>query len=327
MMKSKVYVYGLCNVFYDAYYIKGLNEVIGKVNFNISKFPLFKQGTFAVIIENTNSVKKIIIDSGDSNEIDLMNLQWCDVYGKINYDKTVWQHGEMAKKIISIGPGFGIKIWNLFKTLFYMGVNFYKFKTHISNKRDFVANYWRQYKRLYISKYYPEVSSKNEVFFISSIWRKEKDTNDYRALFIECCKENRKVVFEGGFASRTDGNNLGYDNLVTSAKIPLKVYVKKIKKSAIVFNTPAVLSCHGWKLAEFLALGKAIITTPHFNELPADLLNYEHLIYANNKETIQKAIDELITDENLKKQIQIAGREYFEEYLAPEAVIKKILRH
>lgn len=324
-MKSKVFVYGLCNVFYDAYYILGLKEVYGNFEFNMSKFPNFKQGTFAVIIEDTTVSKKIIVDSRDSNEIDSVWLQWCDVYGKINYNEA--QQIEDQYKIKAIGPSFGVKIWNSLTTFFYLVFNFLRFRKNISNKRDFVANYWRQYKRLRLNEYCSTISSNKEVFFISSIWKKETATNSNRALFIEVCKNNPNIVFEGGFAARTDGNNLGYDEFVYSKKIPLSCYLGKIKNSAFVFNTPAVLSCHGWKLAEFLALGKAIITTNHLNKLAADLIDYEHLIYANDKETIEKVVNELILNIELKRKLEIQSRKYFEEYLTPSRVIQKMIQN
>lgn len=325
-MKSKVYVYGLCNVFYDAYYILGLKEVYGDFEFNISKFPSFKQGTFAVLIEGTDTKKKIIIDSRDSNEIDAVCLEWCDTYGKINYNEEKI-FGSNQDKIIALGPSFGVKIWNLFSTLFYLFLNFYRFISTISNKRDFIANYWRQYKRFRLNVYTPCVSSKNEVFFISSIWKREAETNKNRALFIEECKSNSSVVFEGGFAARFNGDNLGYDDLVFSKKIYLGVYIEKVKKSAIVFNTPAVLSCHGWKLAEFLALGKAIITTSHINKLPENLLNYEHVIYANDIKGIKIAVEELISNMNLRCKLESNSRKYFDEYLAPKKVIQKMINN
>lgn len=325
-MKSKVYIYGLCNVFYDGYYILGLKEVYGNFEFNISKFPSFNQGTFAVIIEDNDTTKNIIIDSRDSNEIEINWLEWCDIYGKINYNKEkLFENNE--DKIIAIGPSFGIKIWNLFSTLFYLFFNFFKFQKVISNKREFSANYWRQYKRFRLNVYTPSISSENEVFFISSIWKKEVRANKNRALFIENCKSNLNISFEGGFAARENGDNFGYDDLVFSKKIPFDVYIEKIKKSAIVFNTPAVLSCHGWKLAEFLALGKAIITTSHSNELPKNLLNYEHVIYANDREEIKLVIEELISDRNLKSKLEFNSREYFEKYLAPKVVIQKLIEN
>ncbi|WP_428231289.1 hypothetical protein [Flavobacterium sp.] len=319
----KVYVYGLCNVFYDGYYIQGIKELYKDFEFNVCKFPKFGEETFAYIIENENDSQKIIIDSKDSNQINLTELEWCDVYGKVNYnaDRLPVKYHE---KIVAIGPSFGIKIWNLFETLYYLAFNFIRFKHPALNKREFAANYWRQYKRLKLKKYNLTESSINDVFFLNSIWKKESETNKNRALFIETCKNKQNVNFEGGFAARHNGDNLGFDNLVYSEKIPLKMYIKKIKNSAFVFNTPAVLSCHGWKLAEFLALGKAIITTTHYNKLPVDLVNERHLMYAENHSEINNIIERLITDISFKKKLESESRNYFETYLAPQKVIKRL---
>jgi hypothetical protein len=323
-MKSKIYIYGLCNVFYDGFYIQGIKEIYQDFEFNISKFPKFNQGTFAFIIENDNYSKKIIIDSKDSNQINNIELEWCDVYGKVNYNLNNLP-AENSKKIVAIGPSFGIKIWDLFKTFNYLILNFIRFKKSISNKREFVANYWRQYKRLKLEKYDFVQSSTNDVFFINSIWKQENETNRNRALFIESCKSNSDIIFEGGFAARSNGDNLGFDDLVYSKKIPLKTYIKKIQNSAFVFSTPAVLSCHGWKLAEFLALGKAIITTPHYNILPKDLLNDVEVIYVNDSDDIKNAIEKITKNFDFKRRLELASKNYFDKYLAPKKVITRLL--
>lgn len=324
-MKPKVYIYGLCDVFYDGYYIKGLSEVFGKVEYSVSKFPRFTQGTFAFIIEDGNgAVKNVIIDSRDSSQIDEKALDWCSVYGKVNYNIENLESIN-KDKVIAIGPSFGIKIWNFVETIYYLILNFSRFRDSIPYKRGFIANYWRQYKRFSLKEYKNNSSSDNYVFFMNSIWKQEPETNNNRALFIKSCKDNTKVSFEGGFAARKDGNNLGLDDLVYSQRISLKIYLQKIKKSAFVFNTPAVLSCHGWKLAEFLALGKAIITTHHYNKLPAELLANKHVLYVNNSDDIKEAINKLTTDVDLKRKLELESREYFDKYLAPEKVITRLL--
>ncbi|MBB4803634.1 glycosyltransferase involved in cell wall biosynthesis [Flavobacterium nitrogenifigens] len=322
-MRNKIYIYGLCDVHYDAYYIEGIKKVYGNYRFNTSKFPELRQGAFAFIIENDQYSKKIIIDSTDKPDIELELLEWCDIYGKINYNQNYIPSGS-PEKIIPIGPSFGIKIWSLFVTFYYMLFNFIKFRKAISNKREFLANYWRQYKRFPLKDYKPLKSSNNQVFFMNSIWKEEKNTNNYRALFIKTCKKFKEINFEGGFAARANGDNLGYDSLVYSQIIPLKIYLKKIKNSMVVFNTPAVLSCHGWKLGEFLALGKAIISTDHYNMMPEPLNNNEHLIYANNAEAIREAIQKVMSNVQFKNKLELQARAYFDEYLAPHSVIEKL---
>lgn len=325
MKRTKVYIYGLCNVHYDSFYIEGIKEIFSEIEFNILKFPNFIQGTFAFIVSENGCETKIIIDSRDTNEIDFETLRWCDRYGKVNYnEKSILT--ENREKLVAIGPSFGIKIWNLTQTISFVVSHLFKFKSRIKDKREFVANYWRQYKRLPLKDYKPEKSKRNEVFFISSIWQKEKTANNYRALFIEECIKYDELKFEGGFAPRNNRDNLGYDALVFSKRISIINYLSKIKKSAFVFNTPAVLSCHGWKLGEFLALGKAIISTPHKNMLPNLLEDNIHLVYAISSDDIARKIKILTTDLIFKKKIEIASRDYYEKNLQPKVVINKLLK-
>ncbi|WDF59079.1 hypothetical protein PQ462_20480 [Flavobacterium sp. KACC 22758] len=323
-MSVKVYVYGLCNVFYDGYYIFGIKKVYKNYKFNVSKFPDLSQGTFAFIVEEGSNFKKIIIDSGDASTIDLKALDWCDIYGKVNYNSNNIETGNQGK-IISIGPSFGVKIWNLFQTFYHLTLNYFRFRKQISNAKEFAVNYWRQLKRLKLREYVPSESSRSDVFFINSIWKKESNTNANRAMFIQCCKSNSNIHFEGGFAPRSNGDNLGYDHLIYPKKVPLEIYIKKNKKAAFVFNTPAVLSCHGWKLAEFLALGKAIISTHHYNKLPAELIHNHHLIYAENTEEINLAIDKIIGNHDFKQMLETQSKKYFDDYLAPEKVVKRLI--
>lgn len=319
-----VYVYALCDVFYDSFYLKGIKDVYQSYTFNVSKFPKFKQDTFAAIIIEKGSEKKIIIDSNDGTKYNLEALEWCDVYGKINYNlKDI--PSEFEHKIIPIGPSFGIKIWNLFQTLFLASINTIKFYKFINNKRTFVANYWRQYNRLRLDSYKWKKSSDTYVFFTSSIWKNEPKTNDLRAAFIKACALNDKLEFEGGFAPRNDGNNLGFDDMVMPERYQFKDYLDKLKRSAFVFNTPAVLLCHGWKLAEYLALGKAIISTEHINKLPVELEENIHVLYAS-KDNLDEKINLIINDNLLKKRLETNAVDYFNKNLSPSVVVKKLFQ-
>ena len=52
-----------------------------------------------------------------------------------------------------------------------------------------------------------------------------------------------------------------YKDFIYENRLSMDEYIKKTKESVLVFNTPSVCECHGWKLAEYLCMGKAIIST------------------------------------------------------------------
>lgn len=324
ILRKKIYVYALCDVYYDSFYLEGIQKLFSTYTFNINKFPKFRPGTFAVLIPDGDSTIKLIIDSRDTNKYDEEGLNWCDVYGKVNYNnKNIPE--KHKEKIKPIGPSFGIKIWNFPVTIYNAINNYLKFRRSIANKREFLANYWRQYKRLPLESYQYAPSLNDYVFFTGSIWKKESLTNNARASFIKACKANSKIVFEGGLAPRKDGDNLGFNDIVVTQRYDLQEYLNKIKLSSMVFNTPAVLSCHGWKLGEFLAMGKAIITTHHLNTLPAELEDNFHASYIDSNEDIASKINLILSDDNFKTFLEKNSKQYFDEYLSPKIVIQRLL--
>lgn len=322
----KVIIYSLVDVFYYSFYIEGFYRLYGKKNvtFSCKNFPGFPERTFAAIVKGEKECK-IAIDAFDSPRINMALLGWCDIYGKVNKIATELEK-EKQEKILTIGPSFGIKIWSALETVTLAIHNWSISKSRIRMTRNFFASYWRQYKRLALDNYnLPSEPVGNYVYFISSLWRKEEKTNSYRHVFISACKESNDVRFEGGFAPRPDINEMGYEGAV-SDRISPKEYISRINNSFVVFNTPAVENCHGWKLGEYLSLGKAIISTRHANLLPEPLVHGEHIHYVSeSKEEMKKAINKILKEPEYRRRLERKSREYYIRNLAPETVVKKMV--
>jgi len=322
----KVYIDPSCDIQYASFYIYGLYEIYGRKNVSFSSrfFKNFKHDNhfFAFVIIEDAIQKKIIIDFTDDASIDATALQWCDVYGKINLEFS----NTSEAKIVAVGPSFGIKIYSLVETVCYAFLNILKSYTRIPNKRKFLSDYKAQYKRPKLEDYSIKPAKKNYVFFMASLWKKEPKTNTYRANFIKSCKANTHLEFEGGFAPRTKKDIEGFEELTTAARINMMAYLEKIKETLFVFNTPAVASCHGWKLAEYLCLGKAIISTPISRQLPAALEdNKQVLLTSGTLEDLKEKVATLTNNDALRQQLEKNAREYYTSYLAPKAVIKSVL--
>jgi glycosyltransferase involved in cell wall biosynthesis len=107
---------------------------------------------------------------------------------------------------------------------------------------------------------------------------------------------------------------------------PLAEYLEKIKKSFVVFNTPVVLNCHGWKLAEFMAMKRAIISTRISNQLPEALEHGKNIeITTGEVADIKNVINKILADDQYHAFLQNNAFDYYERYLSPIAVITKIV--
>jgi glycosyltransferase involved in cell wall biosynthesis len=343
--KTQIVIDPFCRIEYSAFYIQGLHEVFGKKNVSFSS-KYFKQlkrkeessswdHYMAFIIKTSKTITKIIIDFRDKTTVKEKAYEWADIYAKINFNRNLTPE-LFHEKILSIPPGFGYKIWNIYETAYFCVNNYIKCKfSPLVNLRTFLTDYYKQYKRPKIDNLTltPEEAdvtlNKPYIFFNSCLWPHGnclKKTNKYRKLFVELC-QTMGCVFEGGFFTTASHPQREELRRIITYKYNSRSYFKKTKLSAIVFNTPSVHDCHGWKLGEFLAMGKAIISTPLSNELPKDLIHGKNIHYVSNSDELKSAIERLLHDKYYRSTLEEGARRYYEKISQPRAVIKHIIRN
>lgn len=340
----KIYIDPSSNIIYSSYYIKGLYEVFGKINvaFSMGYFKTLNKkkddyshnSYMAFVIVNKGKKNKVVIDFGDDYPIRENAYHWCDIYAKINYDPEQTL-AYFKEKTHSIPPGFGIKIWNVSDAIHYCFSNLFKlnFRPQISLKNYF-RSYLSQIKQLRLESFLPDQKEKSVwesyVFFVASLWPHANcltGTNIYRKMFIESCIKS-KLQFEGGFWVTDTGHPQfkEFKQLTFSRRYPLKEFIEKTKKSLFVFNTPAVHNCHGWKLGQFLAMNKAIISTSFQNILPEALEHGKNIHYVKDENEMESAVKQILTDEEYRRKLEEGARAYFLKYATPASVITSIIQ-
>src|SRR5207248_8247403 len=133
--------------------------------------------------------------------------------------------------------------------------------------------------------------------------------NPPRARFIELCRRRDDIHFEGGFAPRRRNDMPELEGLYSTRRYPIDEYIARTARSVVVFNTPAVHDCLGWKLGEFLALGKAIITLPLTRQLPSPLEHGTHVhVVDGSPASIESAVDRLLSDTEYRERLERNAR-------------------
>lgn len=197
--------------------------------------------------------------------------------------------------------------------------------------KTFFSRYYKQHRQVELGAYGPTYSSNKYVYSVNTLWNSnewinnDESVNHYRANFIDACRSFSDIEFEAGFvfSSIKNTNPLFQELVIDAPWIPKRTYIEKIKRSILVFNTPAWAGCHGWKLGEYLALGKAIVSTPLTNELPAPLRHGEHLhIVSGKTKDMIEAIELLISDADYRSTLERNSYEYYCKYASPAQSVK-----
>ena len=332
----KVIIDPLDDILYKSFYIYGLEYLFDRSqvcydepSFSGLSMKARNSKSIRFIINQTGRSCRYVIACDDSFAINDELYNWCDVYGSVNanFAKTGDAYHE---KLVSLCPSFAIKCWNLPQIIKQSLLG-------VINTNQSVRKHFGKYKRLIERPKYDDYckidSSEVDahyVFFLSTLWysdewnKNDEGVNARRANFIRACKELDGLMFEGGLVSQGQGRSsedIFADCL--SKSMPMNEWMKKTRRSVLVFNTPAFWDCHGWKLGEYLAMGKCIVSTALSNDLPAPLEHGKHIhIVETTIESMRDAVGFIVSHPDYRKRLEEGARAYWEQYGTPVASLK-----
>ena len=320
---------------YYSFYLEGLGRVFGHSCISFAKNPALEKTEFddgfGFTIESPDLTqpphRRIYVSANDFVRYDRVALDWCDRYGMINHDSAVARQQPGHEKVVPVGSSFGLREWGSVRRTACDLVELHKFGGFSKGAYDRLRASRKQlFDRLPERRYVPGRSSRDYVFFVSWPWKKHPDVNPPRARFMRACKSIPGLRFEGGFPPRRRRDVPDIDDVLAERMYSFREWVTRTQASCVVFNCPAVHRCLGWKLGEFLALGKAIISLPLSREMPAPLVHGEHVHYVEDDQLAMKdAIERISKDDAYRTRLEIGAREYYLEHLAPERVIRRLV--
>ena len=333
---------------YASWYLRGMYDTIGKdaVKYDVRPFKGLKyennkdlNAGMAAIFKEGEKECKVFIDFEDVAKIFEDRYEWCDVYAMVNPTR---EQLERYPKAMAIGPEFGITLGDKVTTVlqsmryYWQGRKYNKIPYKLYLRDYLYTNIRRRKLACYEGK---EKVRENYVFHASTLWYNEfawTNTNMYRGEFLKACQKAGMEI-EGGLFYLGEGPAIlkempdyaryktEYKDFIYEQRLSIDDYIHKTKESVVVFNTPAVCECHGWKLAEYLCMGKAIISSPLSREMPSPLVHGEHVHFVSSVAEIYDAAVKIKSDVDYRHHLEQGARRYYEEWLAPKVVIQRIV--
>ena len=309
---------------YYTYYLSGLDQALGgtRLRFGTSGFPSLRSPRDGMSII-TETRRRIFLAADDGTEINLDALAWCDIYAKINLlpsDEKNFGGG----KLVALGPGFGIRWGKRTAALaLSMKASFAgggRFASPAARLRA-ADRHWRS--RSSLGAYEPGHSDPTYLFMVATYWTNHVPDNEERIVALNAARGISGLQFEGGLVPN------GVCDLATALRAAAyshDQYLTNLKRSVAAINTAAVHGCLGWKLGEFFALGKAIITTPIQHAMPGDYSPGRHAHEVDgSEESWREAIDLVRNDDRYRAMLEANARKYFEDWIAPVSAAARLL--
>jgi hypothetical protein len=179
----------------------------------------------------------------------------------------------------------------------------------------------------------PDFTAEPRVLFMARAWdtnhildSTQRDLvhqlNEVRA---ECVRRLRKELgdrFFGGLAHDAFAFNHYSDVLLPDAGLANKRrYLEVLKGYPICIATTGLNGSNGWKLGEYVAHSKAIVTEPLHHAVPGDFAQGTHFLEFATPDGLLEATTRLLEDRELRCAMMVNNYRYYRAYVRPDVLI------
>lgn len=285
------------------------------------------------IVEVKYHGKTLMYDTEDGYNQKVMQyyLDKCDYYFKRSYSST--KNEELfseidRKKIYPLGLGYEV----------YTPSNPYCQKNKASLVKYLLGKKPCQYfsvERFEGCAQYKTIEQLKIIFFCR-LWEERSDLtqekndereyiNETRVAIIRRLKKIYGDAFIGGLYSNSLAKKMAPEIIVSRLHTERSQYLKKLHAADIAIGTMGLHESIGWKTAEYVASGKAIVNEKLHYEVPGDFkVGKNYLEFSTVDECINN-VEFLVKHPFKVYEMKCRNLEYYMLYMKPEIMIKRTL--
>lgn len=304
-----------------------------------------------VFDSTTGSTRKLCFDLTDSGMIRRPRLEVCDLYFKrsyrpIGYDKF---GAILSSKILPYGLNYVCVSRNeknimrrvlLGLILSCPSKKLRQLREEILSSVSLVqSTYGMQLLKSKLFRFVedfevaPDEPCDDRILLQTRVWNPQTygpagsgvhELNQLRADLVRGLREHFGSAFVGGLLDSPYARKQ-YPDCVTQHQTAPKSYLGLLKRCKIAISTVGLYNSTPWKLAEYLAASRCIVSEPLAYELPTPLRESENLsTFGTVAECIQ-ACDRLLKDSKLAESMRRNNYAYYEKHVKPEALVSRCL--
>jgi len=128
-------------------------------------------------------------------------------------------------------------------------------------------------------------------------------------------------LFIGGLAPSVDALKNYPDCVVDRKIITKKSYLKLLKNSTICIATEGLFGSNGWKLGEYIAGAKAIVTEKLRHEVPGEFKKGVNYLEFSSPDQCLECVQTLINNPKMRYQMMKENYSYYNNFLRPDILI------
>jgi hypothetical protein len=288
-----------------------------------------------------NHSLRVYFDTHDGNEIDPDAIRDCDMYFKRSFSPSAVP-SQFRHKVAPLGLNYEVygdhfDLHELRRMLAFPAYATPRGKEFAAYLMRIAGLHFGIGMQLPVSDMQaaPRLDARARVLFIAKAWdpagvagfsprkAEERETmNEMRAECISAMRARLGDRFLGGFqhdefAARRYPKQLLQDSALSRKR----TYLRLVRDSAICVTTTGLHGSMGWKLAEYVAFSKAILSEQLLYKVTGDFGEWNnYLSFSSSGECAERA-QQLLGDLSLRRRLMNNNWTYYNAYLRPDALV------
>lgn len=185
----------------------------------------------------------------------------------------------------------------------------------------------------------PIVTDLPKILFMARLWEPDKvnsakskaereEINYTRATCIRKMRKEFGELFIGGLAGTDFAIKHFPDCVVKSKDMARKSnYLQLMHKSSICIATAGLQGSVGWKMAEYIAGAKAIVSEKNDYRFPGNFAEGHNFLSFETPEQCLEKVKFLFDNPDRRLEMMEANQIYYQEYLKPHQLVLNSLKH
>ncbi len=277
--------------------------------------------------------KNVVIDVadgyGDTTEYKINLAKNCDYYFRRSFNKELnikYYGKDLSKKIYPLGMNY---------YCYYKGEKFdfsrqSTIKKIIRQFMGFKSEKWFTIDKL---EYEPSFKQNPKIIFFCRLWEPQED--EYKEHFETISKMRIEVMrklknkyqksFVGGVFKDSYSLKMCPDLVVSKKYTKRDAYLKQLKKADICIGSLGLGNSTGWKTAEYVIASKAIVMEQPVYDVPGKFCDGENYLSFKTADECLEKVDFLINNPDKIIKMEQKNRDYYLNYLSPDAQMKYVI--
>jgi hypothetical protein len=288
-----------------------------------------------------NDKIRVCYDTHDWNWIDEEILGNVDFYFKRSFDEDFLTRLPEKHKVFPLGLNYQVNgdkadFFRLQRAAFFGGKEKIKLALKALRLDNFLPN--AETERLDRMENAPDYKIEPKVLFMARAWNTEKiedkkqkeivrQINETRAECVRALRKEFGARFFGGlmhddFSQKHFKDALLPDNSLSNKR----KYLETLKNFPVCVATRGLNDSNGWKLAEYVAFSKAIVTEPLKFRVTGDFEREKNYLEFSGAEELIGSVSRLFEDKDLRREMMKNNREYYLNFVRPDALVLNSLK-